>query len=345
MTHMWSEILEQPEVLKRCIESNEKTILSIVEAIKARNIDSVVIAARGTSDYAGTYAKYIIESVIGIPVALAAPSIYTVYGKKLKLGNSLVIGISQSGKAADVLEVIKGANESKALTLSITNDRESPLARQAQYHLFCDAGVEKSVAATKTFTSEMMLAAQLVAQWSEDGQIKNQLSGVPVNLSKVFEQEKDIINKVQRYRFISECFVLSRGINYPVALETALKFQETCYVRARAYATSDFYHGPFAMLDKDMLAVIYAPNGPSQKDEIEMINKIKESGAEVLIVSNNKELLESGNCTFEIPQTDNDMISPFYNVVIAQMLACRLSLCKGLNPDAPRGLNKVTITK
>lgn len=345
MTFMWKEILEQPEVLQRCVKSNEKIILNIVENIKARNINSVVIAARGTSDHAGIYAKYIIESVIGIPVSLAAPSIFTIYGKKMKLNNSLVIGLSQSGKAADVLEVIQSANESNALTLTITNDKESPLAKQAQYHLFCDAGLEKSVAATKTFTSEMMLAAQLVAQWSGDEQFKNQLAQVPANLSKIFDQENNIINKVQRYRFISECFVLSRGINYPIALESALKIQETSYVRARAYATSDFHHGPFAMIDKDMLAIIYAPNGPSYKDEIEMINKIKGSGAEVLIVSNNKELLESENFTFEIPQTDNDMISPFYNVVIAQMFACQLSLCRGLNPDAPRGLNKVTITK
>ncbi len=345
MTYMWNEILEQPEVLQRCVNSNEKTILNIVKDIKSRNINSIVIAARGTSDHAGIYAKYIIESLIGIPVSLAAPSIFTIYGKKMKLNNSLVIGLSQSGKAADVLEVIKSANESNALTLTITNDTESPLAKQAQYHLFCDAGIEKSVAATKTFTSEMMLAAQLVAQWSGDEQFKNQLAQVPANLSKIFQQENNITHKVQRYRFISECFVLSRGINYPIALESALKIQETSYVRARAYATSDFHHGPFAMIDKDMLAIIYAPNGPSHKDEIEMISKIKGSGAEVLIVSNNKELLESEDFTFEIPQTDNDMISPFYNVVIAQMFACKLSLCRGLNPDSPRGLNKITITK
>lgn len=171
MTYMLGEIIKQPEVLNRCIESNRKTILSIVEDIKARNIDSIVIAARAASYYVGIYAKYIIEFVIGIPVIVASPSVFTIYSKKMKLSNSLVIGISQSGKAAYALEVIESANESKALTLTITNDKKSPLAKQAQYHLLCDARVEKNVAITKTFTSEMMLVAQLVEQWSGDEQI------------------------------------------------------------------------------------------------------------------------------------------------------------------------------
>lgn len=345
MAKMLEEILEQPDVLRRCVESNQKTITAITRDIKNRAVNNVVIAARGTSDHAGVYAKYIIEYALGIPVALAAPSILTIYNRKLNLENSLVIGISQSGKAADVLEVIKNANSSGAITVSVTNDQTSPLALEAGYHLYCDAGLEKSVAATKTFTSEMMLVAQLVAEWSGDEALKKDLAAVPDNLLKIFNSTEDIQSKVERYRFMNECFVLARGINYPIALEAALKIQETCYVRAKAYATSDFHHGPFAMIEKDMPVILYAPEGPSMKDTLEMANKLKQAGAEIVVVSNNREMLALGDSTFIIPETYSDVISPFYNIIIAQLFACFLSLAKGLNPDAPRGLNKVTITK
>lgn len=345
MVLMWNEIQEQPEVLVKCAESNSETIGAIVKVLKERNISSVVVAARGTSDHAGIYGKYIIESEIGLPVSLAAPSIFTVYQKKMKLENCLVIGLSQSGKAEDVLAVLKAANACGAVTISITNDSDSILAEEAGFHLFCNAGLEKSVAATKTCTTEMYLLAQLVAEWSDDEGIKKELALVPINIEKMFIENENIKSKVERYRLMQECFVLARGINYPIAMEAALKIQETSYVRAKAYATSDFHHGPFAMIQKDMPVIVYAPNGPSLSDVSEMIEKLKSSDAEIIVVSNNKDVLEMGNCAFEIPQTDNDMMSPFYNVVFAQMFACHLSLLKGLNPDAPRGLNKVTITK
>jgi len=345
MVQMWNEILEQPSVLKKCAAGGSSVIAKLVAEIRQRDIGSVVIAARGTSDHAAVYTKYILEYKLGIPVALAAPSIVTIYNRKLKLENSLVIGISQSGKAADALEVIKSANECGALTVTITNDPGSPLATEAGYHLFCDAGVEKSVAATKTFTAEMMLAAQLVAEWSGDDDMKKELGCVPDKISIIFNQSDDMISKVERYRFMNECFVLARGVNFSAALEAALKIQETCYVRAKAYSASDFHHGPFAMIEDNMPVIIYAPNGPSLKDMEEMTGKVKKNGAEVIMVSNNEMMLEAGDCFFTIPETCNDIVSPFYNAVIAQMFACRLSLAKGLNPDAPRGLKKVTITK
>ena len=345
MIQMWEEILEQPLVLEKCKESNEKLVSEIVKVIKERKITSVLIAARGTSDHAGIYGKYIIEYELGIPTALAAPSIFTIYKKGLKLQDTLVIGISQSGRAADVLEVLKNARESNAVTISITNDPESPLAKEAAFHLYCNAGDEKSVAATKTFTAEMYLIAQLVAEWADNREMKNELSNIPDNINKIFAHSEHIKNKTERYRYIDDCFVLTRGINYPIALETALKLQETTYVRAKAFATSDFYHGPFAMIEKDTPVFVIAPDGPTRDDVASMIKRLKENQAELIVFSNIKEVLEMGDSSFEIPGTRNDVISPFYNIVVSQMFACQLALTKGLNPDAPRGLKKVTITK
>lgn len=345
MTLMWKEIHEQPEVLRTCLEKNKSTIAEIVRLLDAKGIGSVYIAARGTSDHAGIYAKYIIELVKGVPVAMAAPSILTMYQKSLNLKNTLVIGISQSGKAADVLEVVKEGNRQGALTVSVTNFPDSPMAQEANFHLCCEAGLEKSVAATKTFTSQLMLLANLAAEWAKDEKMKEDLNKVPQLVEETLKLGDEIAEKVQRYRFMNECFMLARGVNYAIAMEAALKTQETGYIRAKAYAVSDFHHGPFAMIEKDMPVFVYAPEGPSLHDMLEILNKLKERDAEIVVISNNQQVLDMGMTSFRIPDTDNDVISPFLNVVVAQMFACQLSLARGLNPDSPRGLNKVTITR
>jgi glutamine---fructose-6-phosphate transaminase (isomerizing) len=345
MTQMWNEILEQPQALANCLEKNRELIGQIAGIIREKQIDRVVIAARGTSDHAAVYGKYAIELLTGVPVTLAASSVFTMYKRSLNLNNALVIGVSQSGRAADVQEVLKGANKAGALTIGITNYSDSPIAAEAAYHLNCEAGIERSVAATKTFTTQLMLLAVLAAEWAGDQALIRELSTVPRRMPQVFEAAGEIEARVARYRFMQECFVLARGVNYAISLEAALKIQETTYVRAKAFATSDFQHGPIAMIDRDIPVFVYAPDGPSLPDMMEMLGKLQESGIETVVVSNNATALGFGTCGFAIPQTDNDMISPFFNVAVAQMFACQLALLKGLNPDSPRGLHKVTITR
>lgn len=345
MTQMWEEIKEEPQVVENCINRNIDLISEAVAHIKRCDINNIVIAARGTSDHAAVYAKYIMEVTLGIPVTLAAPSVFTVYHKNLKLGRTLVIGISQSGRAADVLEVIKAANSEGAITVSITNFSDSPLAVEAQFHLDCSAGIEKSVAATKTFIAQLTLLATLTAIWEGDNALLQKIRKLPLGITEIIKNSGAISEKVQRYRYMEECFVLARGMNYSIALECALKIQETCYVKAKAYPTSDFYHGPYAMIEKNMPVFVFAPDGPSQSDVKEMIDKLEGSGAELIIISDNKELRDLGECSFTIPETNNDILSPFYNAVVAQIFACNLALAKGLNPDSPRELKKVTITK
>lgn len=345
MTQMWKEILEQPEALQRCFEKNAQVIGEIVRTVKNRNIDQVVLAARGTSDHAAVYGKYVIELLLGIPVSLAASSIFTVYHGKMNLGNCLVIGISQSGKAADVLNVLRGAKSSGAVTVGITNNADSEIAREPEFFLSCEAGIEKSVAATKTFSTQIFLLASLAAEWAENREARNEIYSMPGRISAVYDVAGEIQSKVERYRFMNECFVLARGINYAVSLETALKIQETTYVRAKAFATSDFQHGPIAMIGRDIPVLIFAPDGPSLRDVSSMVNKLGSEHIEMIIVSNRKDMLDLGTTSFSIPATANDIVSPFYNVVVAQMFACRLALSKGLDPDNPRGLKKVTVTE
>ena len=345
MTLMWEEIMEQPFVLSRAIDKNGAMIKEIADEVNKRNISSVVIAARGTSDHAGVYAKYVLELLTGIPVSLAAPSVFTLYGGNVNYKNCLVIAISQSGKAADALEVIKCAKAQGAITVSITNFPDSPVAVESQYHLCCYSGLERSVAATKTFTSQLYLLANLAAEIANNADLKEQLIAAQAGLQKTFQIAPEIKELAKRYRFMKECFVLARGINYAIALEAALKIQETTYVRAKAFATSDFHHGPFAMVERDTPVIVYAPEGPSLKDTVEIINKIRQVEADILVISNSQEALGLGDCSLTIPSGVSDFISPFYNAAVAQMFACNLALTKGLNPDSPRGLNKVTITK
>jgi glutamine---fructose-6-phosphate transaminase (isomerizing) len=345
LTLMIKEINEQPDILESCLQNNMNTIKEIVRQIRERNIGTVFIAARGTSDHAAVYGKYVIEILTGIPVALAAPSVFTMYNKSLNLKDTLVIGISQSGEAEDVREVVSSAAASGSITISITNNGNSPLACGAAYHLDCSAGPELSVAATKTFSAEMFLLAQLAACWSDNSNIRDELSTVPAKIRQTLKTSDGIKNKVQRYVFMNECFVLARGINYAVALECALKIQETTYIRAKAFASSDFYHGPLALIDRNIPVIVFIPEGPSFKDSLQMIKKLADNGIDIIAVSNCKDVLAASNCGFAIPRTENDIISPYPNVVISQLFACELALAKGLDPDKPRRLNKVTITR
>jgi glutamine---fructose-6-phosphate transaminase (isomerizing) len=345
MTKMLSEIYEQPKIIQNIIENSHDIIHEVVSKIKEKTVTNVVIAARGTSDHAGIYGKYIIEHSIGIPVSLSAPSILTMYSKSINYKSSVVIGISQSGQAQDVLEVLSHAKSQGAITIGITNFNDSPIAQKCAFHLHTNAGLEKSVAATKTFTSQLAMLALLVSCWSKDDTILKLLKQVPKKIKKVLDLESDIETAVQRYTYIEDCFVLSRGINYAIALESALKIQETSYVKAKGYSISDFHHGPFAMIDEHTPVLIYAPKGPAFSDSVEMIDKLKSVGAEIILISNDQQLLEKTQVSFEIPTVQSDIITPFFNVVFAQIFACKLSLAKGCDPDAPRGLNKVTITR
>ena len=346
MTLMQKEIFEQPRALRECYDYNKETLEKLVARLKASDVNNVIIAARGTSDHAGIYFKYLLESKAGIPVGLSACSTATIYGGKINYKNMLVIGISQSGAAADVNKIIKQAKESGAVTVTVTNTLGSLLADAADYHLYCDAGEEKSVAATKTFGTQLYILAHLACMWADDKEGLEALKTVPEYVEQVLAKNDEIAELTKRYRFMNECFILSRGINYPLALEGTLKIQETNYVRAKGYPISDFHHGPFAMVDDGMPVFMYMPGGPVKEDAKKMIEKLHSAGADILMVSDDDELLAEGTVSFKIPDSKgNDMIAAFGFATFAQLFASNLTNVKGRNPDAPRGLKKVTVTK
>jgi len=346
MTKMLSEIKEQPEILKKLEEVNRDALRTLTGELKTKNIKRVLFAARGTSYHACIYGQYLLAIKSGIVSAQAMPSCITVYGGSLLTEKDVVIGVSQSGKAADALAVLEDAKKHGALTVAITNDPDSPMAKFADYHLFCGAGPEISVAATKTFTAQMGLLFLLCAYWNDDAPLLKAFAGLPQAAAETLAVcERDIPALAVRYRYMQQGFVLSRGLTYPIALEATLKTQETCYVKMKGYSVSDFYHGPLAQVDAEMPVLLFAPRGASQKDNVQMAERLREIGAQPLTVTDDGALAAAEPLAFLLPDTGNEFTSPFVFAIFAQCFAEKLCALKGLNPDQPRNLKKVTITK
>ncbi|MPM77157.1 Glutamine--fructose-6-phosphate aminotransferase [isomerizing] [bioreactor metagenome] len=264
------------------------------------------------------------------------------YHKRIDLSEALVIGISQSGATSDVTEFLVDAGTQGALTVGISNTEESPLLKAAQEHLLCSAGKEVSVAATKTFTTEMAALLMLAATIAGRQDILKELVSVPEALETIFAGADALDGAAQLLRNMQNAFVLARGTTYAVAMESALKIQETTYIPAKAFAISDFYHGPIAMVEKNTPVIIYGMKGPSLEEANDLLDRLEGRNSTVLIISNDEALCKRGEKSFFIPFEGSDFVTPFYTATVAQMLACRIALARGNNPDQPRGLNKIT---
>ena len=355
-TLMWKEISETPRILGEIQDVNKDTMNALVSAIKSGSATNFVAAARGTSDHALIFFKYVLEVNSKYTVGLSAPSVVTMYKGKINYANSIVVGCSQSGKAADVLEIIKKGNEQGAITIAITNDVDSPMAKEAKFHLFCNAGEEKSVAATKTFSSQLYLMLWLASELSEHKTNLKMLKALRREIETVIPQIDVLTTKyADKFKDMKSGFVLSRGITYPIALEATLKLQETCYIQMKGYAGSDFYHGPMAMVNETTPVIIYCAQNSGdaemrnivRTDQIKCIEKMLSLNAPVLLVTNDclltGKFAKCNDALINFGVSEEFMMFAF--ALFAQMLACKISCGIGNNPDSPRSLNKVTITK
>ncbi|MCS6829793.1 MAG: SIS domain-containing protein [Armatimonadota bacterium] len=343
--YMHREIHEQPLVVRAVAEKGLRAAQVLAQAIRERGIQFVMISARGTSDNAALYAKYRLEIEAGIPVGSAAPSIFTLYDGQLNLSRALVIGISQSGKAQDVVEVVSSARASGALTAAITNDPSSELAQVAEHVLLCHAGEERSVAATKTYIATLANIALLIDTLTAKGRYGEDLEEAARGMEQVLQMEEQIELLAERYRYMSACMVLSRGYNFCTAHEAALKMMETGYVIARAYSAADFLHGPIAVVDTGFPCFVYAPNGNAYATMLQLTARLRERGAEIVVVSCNPEILRLATRVVVLPCDIAERISPLVYIVVGQLFAFHLSETRGYDPDRPRGLSKITITR
>ncbi|MBM3493215.1 MAG: SIS domain-containing protein [Armatimonadetes bacterium] len=345
MSHMLTEIHEQPTWVERAIQIERDKAAALAADVRDRGIRFVVIAARGTSDNAATYAKYMIEIVAGMPVALAAPSVFTLYDARLDLSNTLVIGISQSGQGTDVVQYLSSARAAGALTACITNSGESAITRVSDHTLLCHAGEERAVAATKTYTTALAVVALLAATLADRRDLLEALRHVPEEMHRTLEVAPHVERAVERYRYMQECAVLARGVNQATALEAALKMTETCYVVAKPYSGADFLHGPIAMVASGFPCMLYAPDGKAYASQLELALKIRDRGGEMVVIAHAPEVLEMGATAIAMPVEVNELLSPMHYVLPGQLFACYLSQTRGEDPDKPRGLTKVTLTR
>jgi len=340
---LYDEILEQPEVLAGLINSQQKNIEEIVKSVSKPK--GIFIAARGTSDNAARYAKYVWGSYNRIPVALAAPSLFSIYNKPPDLSGMLVVGISQSGESPDLLSVIKEANRQGCATLAITNHKDSPLAKQSSYLIDIQAGSELSVAATKSYSAQLGAIAMLSAAWNNNEDQWNEIRGVPELMSLALEVESQIESFAPRYRYMDQCVVLGRGYNYATAYEWSLKLKELTYVVAQPYSSADFQHGPIALVSNGFPVFAIAPQGVIFADMANLLKRLKqEHQADLFLISDNQAVLELADCPLQLPSGIPEWLTPIIGILPAQLFSYHLTLVKRIDPDAPRGLTKITRT-
>ena len=342
---MLDEIREQPAALERTLQAERKPIEQLRSLLERERPRLIMLAARGTSDNAAQFGRYLLEITTGIPVSLAAPSIFTLYQAKFNFDGVLVIAISQSGESTDTNLVLQRAREQGARTIGVTNEAASTLARLAEHVFLVHAGREESVAATKTYTGQL-LVLYLLAHALGAGFAVDDLARLPEFAQTALGLEPEIARRAEGYRLMDHAIVVGRGLNYSNAFEFALKLMETCYVVAERFSSADLLHGPIAMVEASFPAFLFAPAGVTWPGMREMIEKLATLKAETLIITDasNQEAVGLNGRTVAVPVPLDELFTPIPYIIPAQMFAACLAEQKGLNPDQPRTISKVTRT-
>jgi glutamine---fructose-6-phosphate transaminase (isomerizing) len=350
---MLEETRRQAETLSRILEHGLQDTCDLKARFQAARPRFIVIAARGTSDNAAQFGRYLIEITTGIPVSLAAPAIITLYQSAMDLREVLVVGISQSGESTDTNAVLAHARERGAVTVGITNEPKSALAQTAEFTLLVRAGKEESVAATKTYTGQLMVLYLLAAALG--GSVDpDYLRVVPEWVEAVLRREEQITQAVERYRFMTGAVAVGRGLNYANALEFALKLKETCYVLAEGFSAADLMHGPIALIERGFPVFVFAPPGPTWPSISTILHRCAELKADTLVIGEvgpfTRHPASPTHRLIELPPQPGtraplpDLYTPIPYIVPAQLFAAHLAEIKGLDPDRPRTLTKITRT-
>jgi len=346
-TGMAVDIGEQPGVYARLIEPAQAGPIAAVAArVAAWQPRHVVLTARGTSDHAALFGAYLAEIRLGLPAGLASPSTITLYGSRPDLSRALVVGVSQSGGSPDLVEVLQVARQTGALTLAVTNDPGSALADAAELSINIAAGTERAVAATKTYTAELLALLMLVeGVRAGNGALpatERAILAVLPELASLTLADPSPAELAERYRFAARIVTTGRGYAYPTAREAALKLMETSYLAALAFSGADLLHGPLAMTDPDVPVLAVVGDGPGGRSMREVLAKLGERRADVVAIG--PSAVPAAAAQLRVPAVD-ERHAPLLDILPLQQLALSLALARGEDPDAPRGLNKVTSTR
>lgn len=348
MTTMSREIREQPASLRRLLDDADAVVETLAADPEVTGARSVVIAARGSSDNAARYAQYLLGWRHRLPVALAIPSLITVYDTEPDLQGALVIGVSQSGQSPDVVAVLEAARRQGRPAIAVTNDPGSSLAAAASHVIDLRAGVERAVAATKTYSASIAALALVSAALEEPRERLDALEALrllPTAAAEAVDGASAVVERFDRFHDVRTCVVVGRGLNYGTAFEVALKIKELTGVFAEPYSPADLLHGPIAAVDLGSPVILVAPHEPSRASVRDLLPRLRDIGADTIILSEDEDLLEQATTPVPLATAPSPWLTPVTAVVPGQVLAHRLAVLRGLDPDDPAGLTKVTRTR
>lgn len=342
---MASEIAEQPAVLDRLLRDGARSIAEVAAAVARRAPRFVLLAARGTSDHAALYGKYLLEVRLGLPAGLVSPSTMTVYGARPDLTDVLFVAVSQSGGSPDLIEPLRAARDCGALTLAVTNNPESTLAGSAELHVDVGAGAERAVAATKTYTAELM-ALYLLWEGVAGRPAAQAAAELPQLAEAVLGRQDRVAALAQRYRFAERLVTTARGFSYPTAREAALKLMETSYLSAQAFSGADLLHGPMAVVDEVMPVIAIINCGAGGKAMTPVVDRLRERRADLVTIGGTGGESRDEVTTVALPEAARiaEELSPILEILPLQQLAWHVAVSRGGDPDRPRGLSKLTQT-
>ena len=337
-THMRREVGEIPEVVARFLTASAPVLDAAAARLRDLDPALVVTVARGSSDHASAYLKYAIELTLGLPVASIGPSIASIYGKDLRLGRAMAIAISQSGKSPDIVGMAQSARRSGAITVAITNTPGSPLAEASDYTIDLHAGVEKSVAATKTFVTSVVAGLALLARWSGDADLERAVAALPESLGRAVACDwSDMIGALDGHNAL---YVLGRGPGFAIANEAALKFKETCSIQGESYSAAEVMHGPVSIVTPGYPVLGLAARDAAEASVADMAHKLAGQGAKAFLTSDRP----GPAARLPFAATGHPITDPLALIVSFYGFVEALARHRGLNPDEPRMLKKVTET-
>jgi glucosamine--fructose-6-phosphate aminotransferase (isomerizing) len=352
MSIMIEEIEQQPAALERTLREELGGVQRLRKALRRRQPAMVVLVARGTSDNAALFGRYLLEMTTGILVSLAAPSVVTLYRAAMRWQGALVVGISQSGESTDTNSFLEEARRGGAVTVGVTNEPSSSITRLVDEVFLVRAGKERSVAATKTYTGQLLMMYLLAYALGAPIEPRR-LQALPAAAARALKLRPAIAALAERYRYMDHAVVVGRGLNYANAFEFSLKMMETCYVVAERFSGADFLHGPIALVERAFPVFLFAPPGPTWDATRAMLEKLKALEAETLVISGpgNESSFEYATRSIRVPGPipapaglPADLFTPIPYIIPAQLFAAALACQKGLNPDRPRTLTKITKT-
>ncbi len=337
-TQMRREILEIPDAAARLIEAGAADTGALAETLRATPPRLAVTVARGSSDHVCTFLKYAYELALGLPVASIGPSVASLYGAKLRLDDALCLAVSQSGQSPDIVALTRTAAEGGARTVAITNDATSPLAQTADHCLDIHAGHERSVAATKTFVTSAIATLMLLAEWAEDDALRAALRDLPEKLDQAARLDWGEVCETLGTR--ASLFTLGRGPSWAISNEAALKFKETCQIHAESYSAAEVLHGPVSIVSDGFPVLCFAAGDAAEASVVEVANALAGKGARVFVTSTR------GTSASALPhiRTAHPLTDPIALIVSFYAMVEQVAVTRGINPDAPRHLNKVTET-